>query len=153
MMLLDASLGKSCDTSPLSSAQNYNLDWLIADLALAAYCIPTITVASPDLISEVLEAHSPNAIIVQATFLDQLLELLHENTHAPVVIVIGDRTGQVAKWSGKVNLKLMSWEQVSNVSSDFPLLLPSKFIYSWVTELIIGGSSFGYSKCLFLHHG
>jgi long-chain acyl-CoA synthetase len=109
--------------------KTYTLEWLVADLALAAYCIPTISVASPDLIDDVLEAHPPNAILVQATFLDQLLEVLHEKSHAPVVIVVGDRTGHVAKWSSKVDVKLMSWEQVANTSSDFPLLMPSQPIF------------------------
>jgi long-chain acyl-CoA synthetase len=100
------------------------LEWLISDLALALYSIPTITVASPNLIAEVLVKYPPNAILVQVAFLPHLLELLTENDSDLHVIVVGDKTGEVKKWEGKVKVQLLTWEKVESVVGNAPTPVP-----------------------------
>ena len=97
-------------------------EWLVADLALASHCVPSITISSATLLHTTIDSHPPDAIIVQATFLEQLLEVLeesdHPHTHSTTVVVVGDRTGEVKKHKGNVKTKLVTWEDVETFKSD-----------------------------------
>jgi hypothetical protein len=61
-------------------------------LALAAHGIPSFTLTSLSLLSEVLESHPPSAIVTHASFLPQLLELIYDSAEGEhhTVIVVGD---------------------------------------------------------------
>lgn len=110
------------------------VEWLIADLALASQSVPTITLSSSTLLNAVIEAHPPNAIIVQATFLTNLLELLTEASHDCVVIVVGDRTGEVRRYASRVPVRLVTWEDIeaSNAKGPEP---SSPSMYSISSEI------------------
>lgn len=103
---------------------------------MALYSIPTITIASPDLLAEVLVKHPPNAILVQATFLPDLLELLTENDSDLHVIVVGDKTGEVRKWEGKVKVQLLTWEKVAKVVGNVPTPVPPSM---WSALFLMAG--------------
>jgi len=92
-------------------------EWLIADLALASHCVPTITISSAVLLHAVIESHPPDAILVQATHLEPVLEVLEESGHTTTVIVTGDRTGESKKHAHKVNTKIVTWEDVETFSA------------------------------------
>src|SRR5579863_10513507 len=65
-------------------------EFLITELALASHSIPSFTLASPSLLSPVLESHAPSAIIVDGSILPQALELiyeLNEDEHHYIVVV------------------------------------------------------------------
>lgn len=121
LLLLDDSLGE-----PLYALQYTVLihftEWLVADLALASHCVPSITISSGTLLHATIDSHPPDAIIVQAGFLEQLLEVLeesdHPHTHSTTVIVVGDRTGEVKKHTGTVKTKLVTWEDVETFKSE-----------------------------------
>ncbi|KAG8831329.1 hypothetical protein FRC17_003282 [Serendipita sp. 399] len=100
------------------------IEWLIADLALASYCVPTITLASRALLSDVLGQYAPTSIIVQASFLVQLLELLEEAKVSPVIVVVGDKSGEIKKWASKVKSKLVAWEDLGTAVRELPVISP-----------------------------
>ncbi|KIM28964.1 hypothetical protein M408DRAFT_329011 [Serendipita vermifera MAFF 305830] len=97
-------------------------EWLVADLALASHCIPSVTISSATLLHATIDSHPPDAIIVQAPFLEQLLEVLeesdHPHTHSTTLIVVGDRTGEVKKHAGKVRTKIVTWEDVETFKAE-----------------------------------
>ncbi|TCD65411.1 hypothetical protein EIP91_002710 [Steccherinum ochraceum] len=92
---------------------NDGIEFLITDLALASHSIPSFTLATLQVLSPVLESHPPSAIVVQADFLPQLLELIHdsnEGTHH-TVIVVGEV--DVKKYTrGFGAFKLLKWDDV-----------------------------------------
>ncbi|KAG9055638.1 hypothetical protein FS842_001619 [Serendipita sp. 407] len=100
------------------------LEWLVADLALASYCVPTITLASRNLLNEVLDQYTPTSIIVQASFLVQLLEQLEEAHTSPTIVVVGDKSGLVKQWEMKVKSKLVAWEDLGAATRDPPSVIP-----------------------------
>lgn len=59
-------------------------------MALSSHSIPSFTLTSISLLSPVLENHPPSAIITDAEFLPQLLELVydtHEGAHHTIIVV------------------------------------------------------------------
>jgi hypothetical protein len=56
--------------------------------------------------------------------LPQLLELLAENDKDLHVIVVGDKTGEVKKWEGKVKVQVLTWEKVESVTGNAPTPVP-----------------------------
>ena len=64
---------------------------------------------------------------MDASELVHLLELLEESTHTPVIVVVGDRTGETKVWAKKVSLKLVTWEDLESASpSSLQVPVPSK---------------------------
>ncbi|PVG02165.1 acetyl-CoA synthetase-like protein [Serendipita vermifera] len=127
---MGAALCSACGLLPKGSRAllllDESLEWLIADLALATYCVPTISLSSISLLSESLEAHPPNVIIVQSTFLGSLLELLVESRNTSVVVVVvGDHTNEVQKkWSRKVDTRIILWEDLERTEVDLASTSP-----------------------------
>jgi long-chain acyl-CoA synthetase len=118
LMLLDDGLGMrphlhtfTCNAKPIPT------EWLVADLALASHCVPIITLSSAAPLQAAVESHPPDAIIVQVTFLGQVLEVLEESQHTTTVIVTGDRTGESKKHGRKVAAKIVTWEDVETSSA------------------------------------
>ncbi|KAF9246574.1 hypothetical protein BU15DRAFT_85321 [Melanogaster broomeanus] len=69
---------------------NDSLEFVITDLALAKHSIVSMTLSSRKLLSRVLEAHPPSAIIVGADFLPHVLELIYDaREHHHKIIVVG----------------------------------------------------------------
>jgi long-chain acyl-CoA synthetase len=84
-------------------------EFLITELALASHSIPSVTLAARSLFTPVLESNPPSAIIVDGSFLPQLLELiyeLHEFVHH-FIIVAGEADEKIiSKVSGRIKLAL-----------------------------------------------
>ncbi|KAH8833558.1 hypothetical protein DL96DRAFT_1666671 [Flagelloscypha sp. PMI_526] len=93
---------------------NDSIEFLISDLALAAHSIVSVTVTDSTLLTPVLEAYPPNAIITHAELLPHLLELLYEaddEDQNHTVIVVGEPTTQaLAKVASKI--KVINFEDV-----------------------------------------
>ncbi|KZP20846.1 acetyl-CoA synthetase-like protein [Athelia psychrophila] len=92
---------------------NDGLEFLISDFALATHSIPSFTISSPALLSPVLEAHPPTAIITLGKFLPHVLELIydsHESEHH-TVIVVGDYDTNVAAKAG-ASIRVIKWTDV-----------------------------------------
>ncbi|KAI0340515.1 acetyl-CoA synthetase-like protein [Trametopsis cervina] len=91
---------------------NDGLEFLIADLALSLHSIPSFTLTSSALLSQVLDDHPPSAIITHASFLPQLLELVYdanEDSHH-TIIVVGDPDEKVLRSSGQA--RLLRWDDI-----------------------------------------
>jgi long-chain acyl-CoA synthetase len=91
---------------------NDSLEFVIADLALAKHSIVSMTLSSRRLLSRVLEAHPPSAIIVGADFLPHVLELIYDaREHHHKIIVVGQSDkNHIPKAAQEV--ELISWTQV-----------------------------------------
>jgi len=129
-MLLDDSLGMPPHVHTfICNAKSIPTEWLVADLALASHCVPIITLSSALLLQAAVESHPPDAIIVQVTFLQQLLEVLEESQHTTTVIVTGDRTGESKKHGRNMSTKIVTWEDVETFSAGpVPSTPPSELI-------------------------
>ncbi|KAF8845018.1 acetyl-CoA synthetase-like protein [Paxillus ammoniavirescens] len=110
---------------------NDSLEFVIADLALAKHSIASITLSSRKLLSRVLEAHPPSAIIVGADFLPHLLELIYDaREHHHKIIVVGQSgTNPTPKAAREV--EIINWAQVEadgvqvNNAAPLPTVRPS----------------------------
>jgi hypothetical protein len=85
-------------------------EYLLTDLALATHGIPSFTLSSLSLLSEVLETHPPSAIVTDASFLPQLLELIYDSAEGEhhTVVVVGDTVST----SGPEHVKLFKWAEL-----------------------------------------
>lgn len=88
-------------------------EFLISDFALATHSIPSFTISSPALLSPVLEAHPPNAIITLGKFLPHVLELIYDSRESEhhTVIVVGDYDTNVAAKAG-ASIRVLKWADV-----------------------------------------
>jgi long-chain acyl-CoA synthetase len=107
-------------------------EFMLADLALAAHGIPSFTLSSLSLLSEVLELHPPSAIITHGTFLPQLLELIYDSAEGEhhKVIVLGDTTSA----SRVENAMLFQWNEVERTGSQGPVVEPARLGTSPIDE-------------------
>ena len=96
------------------------LEWLIADLALAHFSVPTITLTSSVLLNQVLESHPPNAIIVDASFLERVLELMVESLSDLVVVVVNDKKGELERLKNETHSRLVPWEDLESFEGAGP---------------------------------
>ena len=88
-------------------------EFLITELALASHSIPSLTLASASLLSPVLEAHPPSAVIVDGGFLPHALELiydLNESVHH-FVIVVGEADKTVLSQASD-RVKIVRWADI-----------------------------------------
>ncbi|KZT74192.1 hypothetical protein DAEQUDRAFT_807867 [Daedalea quercina L-15889] len=93
---------------------NDGIEFLITDLALASYSIPSFVLSSLALLSPVLENHPPSVVVTDATLLPHLLETLydsHDSTH-PTIVVIGDVDSKHERSAEHV--QLLKWEDVQS---------------------------------------
>ncbi|KAJ7219090.1 acetyl-CoA synthetase [Mycena pura] len=90
------------------------VEFIIADLALASHSIPSFTIAASNLMSPVLESHSPSAIITHASMLPQILEFIYDAGEANrnhTIIVVGEPSSQaMATVASKV--RVLKWSDV-----------------------------------------
>ncbi|KAF9227980.1 hypothetical protein BS17DRAFT_774561 [Gyrodon lividus] len=110
---------------------NDSLEFVIADLALAKHSIASITLTSRKLLSSVLEAHPPSAIIVGADFLPHVLELIYDaREHHHKVIVVGQSDNNIIPKAAR-EVELIHWDQVEadgaqvNNAAPLPVVHPS----------------------------
>ncbi|KAH9039000.1 acetyl-CoA synthetase-like protein [Lactarius pseudohatsudake] len=92
---------------------NDGIEFLITELALASHSIPSLTLASPSLLSPVLEAHPPTAVIVDGSFLSHALELiydLNESGHH-FVVVVGEADKTVFSHASE-RIKIVHWTDI-----------------------------------------
>jgi long-chain acyl-CoA synthetase len=82
--------------------------------------VPTITLSSSVLLTQVLESHPPNAIIVDASFLERVLELLAESSSDVVVVVVNDKTGELKRLKSKTRSRLVPWEDLESFEGAGP---------------------------------
>jgi long-chain acyl-CoA synthetase len=82
--------------------------------------VPTITLTSSVLLNQVLESHPPNAIIVDASFLERVLELLAESSSNLVVVVVNDKKGELKRLNNKAHSRLVSWEDLETFGGAGP---------------------------------
>ncbi|EJD05963.1 uncharacterized protein FOMMEDRAFT_119392 [Fomitiporia mediterranea MF3/22] len=85
---------------------NDSLDFLVADLALASQSIPSLTISSLTLLSAVLDAQPPSAIILHVHSFSHLLEQIAENReyahHTFILVGEGDLPDVVEKLHVKI---------------------------------------------------
>ncbi|KAH9901222.1 acetyl-CoA synthetase-like protein [Cubamyces lactineus] len=93
---------------------NDSLEFIIADLALASHSIPSFTLSSLRLLSQVLESHPPSAIITQADFLQPLLEHIYDSKESGhhTIVVVGDIDS--LKLPRLDNVKIVKWEDLEH---------------------------------------
>ncbi|KAI0933158.1 hypothetical protein AcV5_005970 [Taiwanofungus camphoratus] len=96
---------------------NDGIEYLISDLALASYSIPSFVLTDLSLLSPVLETHPPSAIITHADFLPNLLELIYDShdNDRHTVLVVGDI--DTKKFSRTEKLKVLKWEDVERIGA------------------------------------
>ena len=82
--------------------------------------MPTITLTSGVLLNQVLESHPPNAIIVDASFLERVLELLAESSGDSVVVVVNDKKGELKRLKSKTHTRLVPWEDLESFDGAGP---------------------------------
>ncbi|CAA7267615.1 unnamed protein product [Cyclocybe aegerita] len=90
------------------------LEFVVADLALASHSITSLTLSSPNLLTPVLEAHPPSAIITHAFLLPQLLEHIYDSGDRKaehVIVVVGEPTTQ-AMASVASNVKVLHYVDI-----------------------------------------
>lgn len=89
-----------------------SVEFLISDLALASYSIPSFVLSSLSLLSPVLDSHPPSVIITHATFLSNLLELIYDSNDSayPIIVVVGDVDDKVIATTGQISI--VKWEEV-----------------------------------------
>ena len=87
-------------------------EFVIADLALATYSVPSFTLASLAILSHVLEKHPPSVIVTEASFLPHLLELIYDSNESEhhTIVVVGDMA--TAKLPRVQNVKILKWDDV-----------------------------------------
>ncbi|KAF7322810.1 Acetyl-CoA synthetase [Mycena chlorophos] len=90
------------------------IEFVVADLALASHSIPSFTITASSLLSSVLEAHPPSAIITHAFMLPQILELIYdagETNRNHTIIVVGEPSAQ-AMATVASSVKVLLWTDV-----------------------------------------
>ncbi|KAJ3829994.1 hypothetical protein F5880DRAFT_1518298 [Lentinula raphanica] len=101
------------------------IEFLIADLALSSHSIPSMTLATPNLLSPVLDTHPPSAIITHAEFLPTLLELIYdagEEGRHHTIVVVGEPSSRVmASVASKV--KVLLWTDVEREGVKVPKIM------------------------------
>lgn len=116
LLLLNDSLG-----TPTSLNSHYHLlilillpEFIVADLGLSLHSIESITLASSTLLSAVLDAHTPNAIITHAFLLPHLLEHIYDsgNQHTQYTIVVVGEPSAQTKASVASNIKVLDFAEV-----------------------------------------
>ena len=96
---------------------------MIADLALSSNSIPSFTLASSSLLSEVFDEHSPDAIITHAGFLPQLLELLYDANEIPnhTIIVVGQPDTKLVR-----QIRILLWDDIERQGAQWePVEVPT----------------------------
>ncbi|KAF9036762.1 hypothetical protein BJ165DRAFT_1505745 [Panaeolus papilionaceus] len=93
---------------------NDSLEFIVADLGLSLHSIESITLASSTLLSAVLDAHTPNAIITHAFLLPHLLEHIYDsgNQHTQYTIVVVGEPSAQTKASVASNIKVLDFAEV-----------------------------------------
>ncbi|KZV90421.1 acetyl-CoA synthetase-like protein [Exidia glandulosa HHB12029] len=106
---------------------NDSLEWLITDLALAAIAVPSVTLATLDLLSDVLDKHPPSAIVVHGDFFMHVLELLAESASASnyVVIVLGDLRTDARRHAQQLGVTVFHWNDISARGTEEKAELPA----------------------------
>lgn len=99
-------------TAVLVSSTRIHAEFVIADLALAKHSIVSITLASRRLLSRILEAHPPSAIIVGADFLPHLLELIYDAREYDHKIIVVGRTDADVRPKAAREVRIMNWAQI-----------------------------------------
>ena len=117
LLLMNDGIGEqytlSTPVRPLIDRGGLVAEFLITELALASHSIPSLTLASPSLLSPVLEAHPPTAVIVDGGFLSHALELiydLNESVHH-FVIVVGEADKTVISQASD-RVKIVLWADI-----------------------------------------
>ena len=95
--------------------------------------MPTVTLTSSILLNEVLESHPPNAIIVEASFLERVLELLAESLSDLVVVVVNDRKGELKRLKSKTHSRLVPWEDLESYDGAGPSVPQPGGLYRLLT--------------------
>ncbi|KAF4615268.1 hypothetical protein D9613_002796 [Agrocybe pediades] len=106
-------------TSSVLLLLNDCLEFIVADLALASHSINSITLTSAKLLTPVLEAHTPAAIITHAFLLPPLLEHIYESgdrNKEHVIVVVGEPTPQ-AMASVASNVKVYKFAELEHQGS------------------------------------
>lgn len=114
LLLLNDCLGAYYSSKNIDLKLTCLLEFLIADLALASHSIVSLTLTSSSLLSRVIKAYAPSAIICHAFLVPHLLEHLYDEGHRHVeytIIVVGEPTkGTMASVAS--NLKIVRFEDV-----------------------------------------
>ncbi|KAA1471333.1 acetyl-CoA synthetase-like protein [Dentipellis sp. KUC8613] len=92
---------------------NDSIEFLITDIALASHSIPSFTLSSPSLLSPVLDNHPPTAIVIDAGFLPNVLELIYDTNELShhVVIVVGEPDSKALEQAAE-QIKLVRWSDI-----------------------------------------
>lgn len=109
-------------------------EFIIADLALASYAIPSFTLASPSLLSSVLDSHPPSVVITDASLLSALLELLYDSNDSirPTIVVVGAINSNEVPNSELA--RLLRWEDIESSGSKEEKLAFATPSMSWAAH-------------------
>lgn len=98
-----------------------------------------MTISSPELLAEVLDNHSPSAIITDADFLPHIIEQIYDPNqhHHATVIVVGDPGIVGTKLAGEIDFFKFSDIEKEGVSTAVDLSPPTgePHIETMVTKL------------------
>jgi len=86
-----------------------------------------MTITSPELLAEVLDAHSPSAIITDSEFLSHIIEQIYDlnQHHHTTVIVVGDPGSVGAKLVKEIDLLKFDDIEKEGVSAPVDLSPPT----------------------------
>ncbi|KAH7107449.1 acetyl-CoA synthetase-like protein [Auriculariales sp. MPI-PUGE-AT-0066] len=93
---------------------NDSLEWLLTDLALGQLAVPSVFLAALDLLHDVLEQRTASAIIVEASFLEQVLEVIAEESELRrlIIVVVGEPPAEAHRSAQHIGVNLLSWQDV-----------------------------------------
>ena len=114
---------------------NDSIEFLITDLALASHSIPSFTLSSLSVLAPVLDEHPPSAIVVQAEFLPQLLEQIHdwnEGAHH-IIIVVGN--ANLDKKLG--SMKFLRWEDIERQGAQVEQVVPAAPSKCYILQRVV----------------
>lgn len=109
------------------SSHAFVAEFLIADLALAARSITTMTISSPQLLADVLDKCPPTAVITDMDFLSHIIEQIYDlnQHHHTTLIVVGDPGNVGAKLTKEMDLLKFSDIEKEGASTPTDLSPPT----------------------------
>ncbi|KAI0086291.1 acetyl-CoA synthetase-like protein [Irpex rosettiformis] len=110
---------------------NDGLEFLIADMALSSNSIPSLTLTSSSLLSQVFDEYSPTAIITHADFLPQLLELVYDANEASnhTIIVVGQPNAKLVRQLAQV--RILQWDDIERQGAQLePVEVPTPDVFT-----------------------
>ena len=110
-------------------------EWVVIDLALSKIMVPSITIASLELLAPILNHHLPSTVVCHTDLLPQILKyvtgsqsVLHLN-----LVVIGQNYESEEQIASLPSLTVLRWDDIEKAGeqSHVPLPTPSEHTLWW----------------------